>query len=740
MKALRVTANERQAVLERDRFTCVRCGFWDPTGDELQVDHVRPKAEWGPAMDLSEYQTLCARLGGGGCHRDKSAIEAGERAAQRRGGGPVAQSRNGATKPAAKPGGGKSAARKPGLIYTTTVNLVGLLLLIGGVLFVLRWSADNGLVDRSLYESVIRVVAIAGWLVGGLVTFGAVGFGGLLLRRFNRSRLTAHEDRLNATLAKVFGYSTGVRSVRLHRRDSTGPVEWTVAYPPTTADEDPGWAPRMVEATTARVGFPVVLVSLDVLTDEIRMRRALPGERAAAAPGGASETPARGGGEVTQRIVDGAVAELKVKDKERARVAVNVVAWTADGDPAKFTLRYPSGVATHKGDMRADLEDKIADLFPRVRWGARWDTGADVVAFWDLGPDPLTTPVLPAPLATPEDAAADPVEWLTNVVLGQREDGAAWTLRLWQNHVLIAGATGAGKGSVLWSIVRHLLPLRVAGLVKLIGFDPKGGMEFGKGESLFDIYVDRRAQMLPRLRALVDDMELRQTAVKASGERLNTPSKERPHMVVFIDELAFLSAYLTDSKERAEAQSLLAQLLTQGRAPGLTVVGALQDPAKDVIPLRQLFPTRIGLRLDEASQVNMALGEQARRRGARCNQIPANLQGVGYAYVEDSDDPANGTVVRGRAGYVRDPDIDAMVLWSQEQAQRLAAVEAAAAPIPAGRLAVDDRVLIEHGGELVPVTVVEASSVDGRTSVDYVTDAGEMGVIEVEDWEEFPRA
>jgi DNA segregation ATPase FtsK/SpoIIIE, S-DNA-T family len=57
--------------------------------------------------------------------------------------------------------------------------------------------------------------------------------------------------------------------------------------------------------------------------------------------------------------------------------------------------------------------------------------------------------------------------------VGRKEDGSLWTLCLRGTHVLVVGATGAGKNSVLWSMVRALLPAIRDGLVRVLGADPK---------------------------------------------------------------------------------------------------------------------------------------------------------------------------------------------------------------------------------------------------------------------------
>ena len=50
-------------------------------------------------------------------------------------------------------------------------------------------------------------------------------------------------------------------------------------------------------------------------------------------------------------------------------------------------------------------------------------------------------------------------------------------------------------------------------------------------------------------------------------------------------------------------------------------MAALQDPRKEVMNIRNLFPDKIALRLDESEQVDMVLGDGARDRGALADQI-----------------------------------------------------------------------------------------------------------------------
>jgi DNA segregation ATPase FtsK/SpoIIIE, S-DNA-T family len=262
--------------------------------------------------------------------------------------------------------------------------------------------------------------------------------------------------------------------------------------------------------------------------------------------------------------------------------------------------------------------------------------------------DALAHPIPALPIAETVDLAALP--------LGRCEDGTPWRLRLLGTHVLVAGATGSGKGSVIWSAVRALQPAIAAGWVRVWACDPKR-MELSFGRRLFARYADAPTAMVALLEDAVGEMQWRAGAF-GGKTRTFTPSAEHPFLVVVIDELAFLTAYQPERDLRKRAEAAIATLSSQGRSVGVCVFGALQDPRKEVINLRNLFPTRIALRLDESEQADMVLGDGARDRGALADQIsplPHIGAGVGYVRLETSPDPA-----RVRAAYVSDHDITAM--------------------------------------------------------------------------------
>jgi S-DNA-T family DNA segregation ATPase FtsK/SpoIIIE len=298
-------------------------------------------------------------------------------------------------------------------------------------------------------------------------------------------------------------------------------------------------------------------------------------------------------------------------------------------------------------DKTPNLAHGFGALSCRVRTGPPGNVVLEFVRRDSLA---RVIPVWPIP-AVPD---------LRMLPVGRREDGGVLAIRLHGTHLLIAGATGAGKGSYLWGLIRAMLPAMAAGLVRVHACDPKL-MELAYGRGLFErfgCYAAGPDQIAELLEADVAAMQDR-AARFAGRQRDHTPTATDPFTVIVVDEVAFLTAYQADRKLRERTLAALATLTTQGRAVGYSVVAALQDPRKEVLNIRNLFPDKIALRLDEPSQADLVLGDGARDRGAACDQIstdPATGAGVGYIRLEADPDP-----VRIRAAVVSDDDIRAMV-------------------------------------------------------------------------------
>ncbi|MBW6437666.1 cell division protein FtsK [Actinoplanes hulinensis] len=240
----------------------------------------------------------------------------------------------------------------------------------------------------------------------------------------------------------------------------------------------------------------------------------------------------------------------------------------------------------------------------------------------------------------------------TSLPIGVQEDGETYRLRLFGTQVLIVGATGSGKGSVIWSIVRALAGGVEAGLVELWGLDPKGGMELGIGRPLFARFASRDFAEMAALIERAAQVAQERAARLAGHTRQHLPTPGEPLIVLVVDELANLTAYLTERQLKDRIKAALGIVLTQGRAVGVHVVAAIQDPRKEVLPARGLFPTRIGLRLSEPAEVDMVLGDGMRDRGALCDRIPQTQPGIGYVVLEGDPTP-----MRVRLSYCDDDTV-----------------------------------------------------------------------------------
>jgi DNA segregation ATPase FtsK/SpoIIIE, S-DNA-T family len=261
--------------------------------------------------------------------------------------------------------------------------------------------------------------------------------------------------------------------------------------------------------------------------------------------------------------------------------------------------------------------------------------------------DRLIEVVKPLPVPRMVDLDAVPV--------GLTEDGAPWCLAVSGGaHTLVGGCTGSGKGSVISSLLRGLAPGIRDGLVDVRAVDPKGGMELAPSSALFTQFAYRPEDMVELLEEAAWTMIERANRLRGVV-RVHTPTVEEPAILVVVDELAQLTSYEAEPKLRRRAVQALSLLLSQGRGPAVTVIAAMQDPRKDIVEFRDLFPVRVALRMVEADQANLVLGRGARAKGAACELIPRALPGVGYQLLDGEQHPT-----RVRASWMSDADIEAL--------------------------------------------------------------------------------
>lgn len=184
-------------------------------------------------------------------------------------------------------------------------------------------------------------------------------------------------------------------------------------------------------------------------------------------------------------------------------------------------------------------------------------------------------------------------------------------------HLLIAGATGAGKSVGINSIISSIIYRVPPSDVKFVMIDPKK-LELSLYAKLKDHYlaycpeIDETVITHPQnailvLRAVVNEMEERYDTLAKVGvrdivsynkriEKFNESGTNHdefrtlPYIVVIIDELADL--ILTASREVEEPITRLAQM---ARAVGIHLIVATQRPSVDILTglIKANFPTRI---------------------------------------------------------------------------------------------------------------------------------------------------
>jgi S-DNA-T family DNA segregation ATPase FtsK/SpoIIIE len=220
-------------------------------------------------------------------------------------------------------------------------------------------------------------------------------------------------------------------------------------------------------------------------------------------------------------------------------------------------------------------------------------------------------------------------------------------------HLLIAGATGAGKSVCLNTMIISILYKTGPDTVKFVLIDPKVVelTTFNNIPHLACPVVTDAKKAAVTLRWLVREMERRYEALAVAGVRdimrYNSVLKfgeekqgRLPYIVVVIDELADLMMVAP-----VDVEDAVCRLAQMARAAGIHLVVATQRPSVDVITglIKANIPSRISFavssQVDSRTILDMAGAEKLLGRGDMLffpvgSTKPVRLQG---AYVSDRE-------------------------------------------------------------------------------------------------------
>jgi S-DNA-T family DNA segregation ATPase FtsK/SpoIIIE len=279
------------------------------------------------------------------------------------------------------------------------------------------------------------------------------------------------------------------------------------------------------------------------------------------------------------------------------------------------------------------------------------------------------------------------------IALGKTIDGLNYVADLAKMpHLLIAGATGAGKSVGVNTLIVSILYKARPDEVKFIMVDPKR-LELGLYADIphlaTPIITDPKRAAIS-LKWAVSEMERRYKELAGWGVRnidgFNTevsrrnmiadfdehgdPHKQLPYIVIIIDELADLM--MVAGNEVEESITRLAQM---ARAVGIHLVLATQRPSVDVITglIKANFPSRISFRVsskvDSRTIIDSNGAEQLLGRGDMLFLPPgtSRLVRVHGAYVDEAE---IGKIVR-HIKEQGEPDYDQTITQSEDEAMGL---------------------------------------------------------------------
>jgi S-DNA-T family DNA segregation ATPase FtsK/SpoIIIE len=318
-------------------------------------------------------------------------------------------------------------------------------------------------------------------------------------------------------------------------------------------------------------------------------------------------------------------------------------------------------------------------------------------------------------------------------------------------HLLIAGATGAGKSVCMNSILTGLLMKHTPDDLRMILVDPKT-VEFHAYNNLPHLVVPvitNAKKVALGLKWAIDEMERRFKWFRQAGVRdlpsfnaravvkqeelfgdevVDQPEKKKadqvpeklPYIVIVIDELADLMAVA-----QAEIEAGIARLAAKSRAAGIHMILATQRPDVKVITgtIKANFPVRIAFKVSQKVDSRTILD----RMGAD------TLLGKGDMLVLP---PGSDKLIRSQGAFTSDGEIDNVTNFWKEQSQPEfiteihEKIEKPTAELPEMDNGGDDEV-VEQAIEVIRQTKrASTSSLQRRLRIGYTRAARVMDLLE----------
>jgi S-DNA-T family DNA segregation ATPase FtsK/SpoIIIE len=247
-------------------------------------------------------------------------------------------------------------------------------------------------------------------------------------------------------------------------------------------------------------------------------------------------------------------------------------------------------------------------------------------------------------------------------------------------HLLVAGATGAGKSVGLQGMITSILYKATREEVQFIFIDPKR-IELGvyadiphlKAEVVVDpkkaanalrwavAEMERRYRLLAEVHVrsiayynrAIQDPQVQERLSLSDTEVAITPSdlKPMPYYVVVIDELADLMMVAS-----ADVETSIARLAQMARAVGIHLIVATQRPSVDVLTgtIKANFPCRISFATASRHDSRTILDQVGSEK----------LLGKGDMLMMP---PGSSRVIRLHGAYVSEQETAALIRWLKKQ-------------------------------------------------------------------------